>query len=63
VEFASIIADEFQNTLPSNKRHAAYLFTHGISQSVIRKPGLMNKIPKADTSTLTDLARWLKEKS
>lgn len=63
VDFASIIADEFQNTLPSNKRHAAYLFTHGISQSVIRKPGLMNKIPKTDTSTLTELARWLKDKS
>lgn len=63
IEFANIITAEFQNTLPRNKRHAVYLFTHGISQSVIRNLGLMKKMPKTDTSTLTELARWLKDKS
>ncbi|HAE58868.1 MAG TPA: hypothetical protein DCG54_05005 [Anaerolineae bacterium] len=60
IEFANIITSEFQTTLPRNKRHAVYLFTHSTSQSVIRNLGLIKKMPKSDTSALTEIARWLK---
>ena len=63
IEFANIITSEFQNNFPRNKRHAVYLFAHGTSQSVIRNLGLMKKMPKNDTSTLTQLAHWLKDES
>lgn len=63
IEFANIATGEFQHTLPRNKAHALYLMTHGTSQAVIRNAGLMKKMPKSDTSMLTELARWLKDKS
>lgn len=58
-EFANIMTSEIQMP-PRNKRDAVYRLTHGISQSVIRNLGLMNKMSKHDTSTLTELARRLK---
>jgi len=59
IEFANIMTSEIQMP-PRNKREAVYRLTHGISQSVIRNLGLMNKMSKSDTSALTQLARRLK---
>lgn len=59
IEFANIMTSEIRMP-PRNKRDAVYLLTHGISQSVIRNLGLMKKMSRNDTSSLTGLARWLK---
>lgn len=62
-EFAKMATAEFQHTPPRTKTHALYLFAHGTSQSVIRNASLMKKMPKSDTSVLTELAHWLKDQS
>jgi hypothetical protein len=59
-QFADIMTSELQTTLPKNKRHAVYLFTHGIAQSVMRNPGLMERMSKNVTRGLAELAHWLK---
>jgi hypothetical protein len=54
------MTSELQTTLPKNKRHAVYLFTHGIAQSVMRNPSLMERMSKNVTRGLAELAHWLK---
>ncbi|PKN91491.1 MAG: hypothetical protein CVU44_19230 [Chloroflexi bacterium HGW-Chloroflexi-6] len=62
-EFAKMATAEYQHTPARTKTHALYLFAHGTSQSVIRNGSLMKKMAKSDTSILTELAHWLKDRS
>lgn len=63
-EYANMVSAEFQDggILPRNKAEALYHLTHATARGVIRNPGLMKRLSKADTRILTELANWLEDK-
>ncbi|GAB4490402.1 MAG: hypothetical protein OHK0031_13810 [Anaerolineales bacterium] len=61
VTFANIASREFARFTPRNKDEALYFLVRGTTREVISK--YIKQIGKSGVDTLTDLNRWLKEKS